>query len=410
MKKIFILLCITLVVFVGCKEIDTESESVVKYERILNDVTLSKTEKCDALVNCFTEKYNIKTALGVSVQNPDFSFYKNYGLVSLTNKNVCTSQTLHYVYSITKTVTSALTLTLVEKGVLNLDSSIDDYLPELFDEKKSNAKDLSLYINKDATLKELLNHTSGISDFAQNLKLYNTGNAIFTEAWLPEYILDYIESPKEKRGTYIYSSTNYVLLGLIIQKVTGKSINTLFDEYFYKPLALNNIYLSPQDDIDYSLVAHPHVYPNTDFNLTGDGVTPIDFVTIMKPMVSLIGKACWTSGGCVSNSSIICKWGYELYSEKGSAVSEYVRNLLYSSIVNVNEDNSDVYGFGIRKVFYKDYEFVGSYGRSVGSENLLFYNKNYDTSFCILSNCNMKSDNSPNIDELLFWLFECVKS
>lgn len=410
MKKIFILLCITLLVFVGCKEIDTESESVVKYERILNDVTLSKTEKCDALVNCFTEKYNIKTALSVSVQNPDFSFCKNYGLVSLTNKNGCTSQTLHYVYSITKTVTSALTLTLVEKDVLNLDSSIDDYLPELFDEKKSNAKVLSLYINKDATLKELLNHTSGISDFAQNLKLYNTGNAIFTETWLPEYILDYIESPKEKRGTYIYSSTNYVLLGLIIQKVTGKSINTLFDEYFYKPLVLNNIYLSPQDDIDYSLVAHPHVYPNTDFNLTGDGVTPIDFVTIMKPMVSLIGKASWTSGGCVSNSSTICKWGYELYSEKGSAVSEYVRNLLYSSIVNVNEDNSDVYGFGIRKVFYKDYEFVGSYGRSVGSENLLFYNKNYDTSFCILSNCNMKSDNSPNIDELLFWLFECVKS
>lgn len=126
-------------------------------------------------------------------------------------------------------------------------------------------------------------------------------------------------------------------------------------------------------------------------------------------MVYLLGKAAWSSGGIVSNAETICKWGYELYSPKGNAISENTRKLLYQSILDINADKTDVYGYGIRKLFYKDFEFVGSYGRSIGSENLLFYNEQYDTSFCILSNCNMMTNGSPNIDELLFWLFECIK-
>ncbi len=340
----------------------------------------------------------------------EVSFDKNYGLSSLSTKSVCNSETLHYIYSITKTFTSALTLTLCEQNVLQLEETVESHLPELFTENYAGTKDLNLYINKDATIEQLLNHTSGIYDFAKNSKLYNTKNLIFTESWNPELILDYIEHPKEENGTYLYSSTNYVILGLIIQKATRKNLNILLSEYFYEHLELSNIFLTPQDDLDYYSVAHPHIYPNTDFNLTGDGVTPIDSTNIITPLLRLLGKASWSSGGIISNAETISKWGYELYSNNGKAVSQNTRNLLYNSIIDINADKSDVYGYGIRKLFYNGFEFIGSYGRSSGSENLLFYNKLYDTSFCILSNCNMKTDNTPNIDELLFWLFECIKS
>ena len=197
---------------------------------------------------------------------------------------------------------------------------------------------------------------------------------------------------------------------MIVQSVTNLSLNSLFNQYFYVPLNLTNIFLSPQDEIDYEIISHPHVYPNTDFNLTGDGKTPIDLLDILKPLNYLIGKASWACGGLVSNAGMCAKWGYELYSKNGNAVSKAVRTLLFESIEDINEDKSEVYGFGIRKLFYNDYDFVGSYGRSIGSENLLFYNKDLDTSFCILTNCNMNTVGNPNIDELLFWLFECVKS
>lgn len=410
MKKLLFLLAICLFLFVNCKNTETESDIDSGYYNILNQNTLSVEEKCNKTAELFIKKYNIKTALSISVKNEKISFYKNYGLSSLSTKSTCDSETLHYIYSITKTFTSALTLTLCEENILNLKETVEHHLPELFTENYAGSKDLNLYLNKEATIEQLLNHTSGIYDFTKNSKLYNTSNNIFSKSWNPELILDYIEHPKEKSGTYLYSSTNYVILGLIIQKATGKNLNILLSEYFYEPLELSDIFLAPQDEINYDVISHPHVYPNTDFNLPGDGVTPIDLLDILKPLPYLLGKASWTSGGIISNADTISKWGYELYSEKGNAITKNTRNQLYNSIIDINADKSDVYGYGIRKLFYNEFEFVGSYGRSVGSENLLFYNELYDTSFCILSNCNMKANNTPNIDELLFWLFECIKS
>ena len=410
MKKFLFLFTICLLLFANCKNSETECDIDSEYYNILNQNTLSVEEKCNKITELFIKKYNIKTDLSISVKNEKMNFYKNYGLSSLSTKSICNSETLHYVYSITKTFTSALALTLCEKSILNLEETIEYHLPELFTENYTGTKDLTLYINKDATIKQLLNHTSGIHEFSKNSKLYNTTNNIFTKSWNPELILDYIEHPKEKIGTYLYSSTNYIILGLIIQKATGKNINLLLNEYFYEPLELSNTFLAPQDEIDYNLIAHPHVYPNTDFNLTGDGVTPINLTNILKSLTYLLGKASWTSGGMISNAKTISSWGYELYSEKGNAISKDIRKLIFESIIDINADKSDVYGLGIRKLFYNEFEFVGSYGRSIGSENLLFYNKSYNTSFCILSNCNMKTDDTPNIDELLFWLFECIKS
>ena len=384
MKKFLLLLAICSFIFINCKTSETESDIDSEYYNILNQNTLSVEEKCNKITELFIKKYNIQTALSISVKNEKISFYKNYGLSSLSMKSICDSETLHYIYSITKTFTSALTLTLCENNILKLEETIEYHLPELFTENYAGSKNLNPYINKDATIEQLLNHTSGIYDFAKNSKLYNTKNPIFTEPWNPELILDYIEHPTEKIGTYLYSSTNYVILGLIIQKATGKKLNNLLNEYFYEPLELSDIFLTPQDELDYYSVAHPHVYPNTDFNLTGDGATPIDLTNIITPLLYLLGKASWTSGGIISNANTISKWGYELYSNNGNAISQNTRNQLYNSIIDINADKSDVYGYGIRKLFYNGFEFVGSYGRSIGSENLLFYNKTYDTSFCIV--------------------------
>lgn len=150
MKKILILLIVILPIFTNCKnsEIDSNENFDLQYDHILNNEIISKEEKCDKLTELFVEKYNIKTALSVSVQNENINFYKNYGLSSLSDKNICNDETLHYIYSISKTFTSALTLTLIEQNILDIDKSIEYYLPELFSEKYIGTKDLNLYINK----------------------------------------------------------------------------------------------------------------------------------------------------------------------------------------------------------------------------------------------------------------------
>lgn len=98
MKKILILLIVILPIFTNCKnsEIDSNENFDLQYDHILNNEIILKEEKLNKLTELFAEKYNIKTALSVSVQNKNINFYKNYGLSSLSDKNVCNDETENY--------------------------------------------------------------------------------------------------------------------------------------------------------------------------------------------------------------------------------------------------------------------------------------------------------------------------
>ena len=96
MKKLLLLLSIVLPIFTNCKnsEIESNENFDLQYAYILNNEAISKEEKLNKLTELFVEKYNIKTAISVSVQNENINFYKNYGLTSLSDKNACTDKTI----------------------------------------------------------------------------------------------------------------------------------------------------------------------------------------------------------------------------------------------------------------------------------------------------------------------------
>lgn len=104
MKRILFLVAIFSFFFINCKNTETENDVDSEYYNILNQNTLSVEEKCNNITELFIKKYNVKTALSISVQNKNIRFYKNYGLSSLSTKNICDSETLHYIYSITKNI------------------------------------------------------------------------------------------------------------------------------------------------------------------------------------------------------------------------------------------------------------------------------------------------------------------
>lgn len=93
-------------------------------------------------------------------------------------------------------------------------------------------------------------------------------------------------------------------------------------------------------------------------------------------------------------------------------VNEYLNtDFFWAFGVSANSDKSIepvAYGYGIRKFFHGGFEFLGSYGRSIGAENLMFYNKDKDVCISILSSSNMKKDKTLNIDELMYEIFECL--
>lgn len=138
------------------------------------------------------------------------------------------------IASITKIYTANLILNLVGQGVLNLDSPISNYLsPEVLS---------GLPNGPQATLRQLLMHSSGIPDY-YDLTSY------FTRDWQQPLTLKNT-LPIAKRGKstmqpgerYEYSNMGYILLGEIAKQTTGKPLRELFQEHVFKPLSLKQTY------------------------------------------------------------------------------------------------------------------------------------------------------------------------
>ena len=134
------------------------------------------------------------------------------------------------IASLTKTYTAAVVLQLVGEGKLSLDDSVEQRLP-------------GLVPNGDKiTIRQLLNHTSGLADFELNpryLKPYLSGN--FGYYWAPRQLvrMGVSQKPLFAPGTgYSYSNTNYVLAQLIVERVTGKTIGAELKRRIFQPLHL----------------------------------------------------------------------------------------------------------------------------------------------------------------------------
>lgn len=140
---------------------------------------------------------------------------------------------LYATGSITKTYTAVMILLLVEEGLLSLDTKLDMFYPDI--------------INADRiTIEQLLRHQSGLTNFT-NLPDYST---YYTEPRSKKETLAYFASldAKYDPGTSTeYSNTGYVILGYIIEDVTGKSYGDALKSLITEPLDFSSTRMGPGD-------------------------------------------------------------------------------------------------------------------------------------------------------------------
>ena len=130
------------------------------------------------------------------------------------------------IASITKTFTATLVLKLVEEGRLALDDAVADLLPELG-------------LPSDVTVTQLLDHTSGIPDLLAPMRpdLNATPNRTFS----PEEVLAHLGPPTFAAGSgWAYSNTNYLLLGMLVERVTGSTMEAELHQRLLDPLGLES--------------------------------------------------------------------------------------------------------------------------------------------------------------------------
>lgn len=290
------------------------------------------------------------------------------GSIGYSYKNVAISTKNRFcIGSVTKMFTSVIILKLQEKGLLNINDSIYHYIPK------------HKFIDSTITIKQLLNHTSGLTDILKNGFL----NAPFTEPYgdYSDKILyskiDTIDFAKGSR--YQYCNTNYFLLCKIIERVTDKSYEFNLQELIFNPLGLKNTF--PYHSNTIQNLAHPII----------DGQ---DLQGYPKKANNILSQG---SGNIVSDVYDLNKFIRTLLVEKTLLKKESLN--LMTDFFTYKKTKS---GLGLFEETYSNKTFWGHTGRQISYITYAFIDIKTGRSIVVINN----NANDENIDEIFEKLCE----
>jgi D-alanyl-D-alanine carboxypeptidase len=273
---------------------------------------------------------------------------------------------LFAVGSVTKNIVAALTLKLVEENRLSLEDPISKWLPSY------------AFVDSMITIRQLLNHTSGIYMFWENQKLWDALKEDRAKFWTPEEVLQYIKEPHFAPGEgWRYSNTNYLLMAMIIKKVTGTGLSDQFRKYFWQPLSIDDVYLSQEDVIPDN---QAHVYgDNFEF-----GESDRDITFLPRASHESIG---YGSSGIFISSKNLARWSHALFT--GKVLNQQSMNQMLQFIEFRPVANMRAYGLGTQvydKRFTYGKEAIGHGGGNIGTTTYMVYFPEYHISIVVMVN------------------------
>lgn len=276
----------------------------------------------------------------------------------------------HRIGSITKTFTTTLVLQLVAEGAVALDDPIDRYVG-------------GVPAGDRITIRMLGNMTSGLSEYLANPELREALFADPYRTWTPQELLEasYALGPEFPPGTSSsYSNANTVLLGLVVEKVTGRPFGQALAERILIPYGLTETYYPTGNQFS---AAHTSGYTHW---MPGHGVTDSTF---WNPSYSN------AAGQVISTVGDLTTWVRLLGT--GAAVGPELQSerLQWQAI----GDNNDVwhYTFGIEE----NSGWLGHNGEIFGYESYAVYHPDLDATIVLAVTTDKRIGTEPTINVLL---------
>ena len=223
-----------------------------------------------------------------------------YGVRNSETNEPLSTDDLFEIGSITKNFTAVTMLLLQEEGKIDLDQKIDTWFPDF---EKGDI----------ITVRMLLNHTSGIlewNDFSNNEETVEKVNGQFNF---------------EPGTDWSYSNTNFILAGLIINKITGKDAVEVIREKIIDPLGMKHTFMKNYEEYPLDEKADGHTFDEY------GNIVPYD-----------LNERFWTAGGIISNVEDMFKYAHALF--KGGLLSKESMDQMLDM---VKVSGTPVYGLGI---------------------------------------------------------------
>ena len=185
-------------------------------------------ERVDRIFAAYDKPGSPGCALGV-IRDGSFIYRKGYGRASLEFGVPLSSESIFYMGSVSKQFTAASVVLAAEKGFLSLDDNVRKYIPELPEYAQA------------ITLRQMLHHTSGLRDFLTLLPLSGRHDEdLHSKDELIALIARQKGLNNDPGAEFIYSNTNYFLLGEVVQRATRKPLAEFAAENIFKPLGMSH--------------------------------------------------------------------------------------------------------------------------------------------------------------------------
>lgn len=274
------------------------------------------SQQVDEIFAAYNRPGSPGCSLGV-IRNGTFLYRKSYGDASLELGVPLSPESVFYVGSISKQFTATSVVLAAEQGSLSLDDDVRKYIPELPD-----------YGHK-ITLREMLNQTSGFRDFFSLIYFSGHDAADFNS---PAELLKLIARQRRLNNLpgdeWVYSNTNYFLLGIVLERATKKTLAEFAAENVFRPLEMTHTLF--YDDASVVVPGRaPAYYPGKNGN----------FQVGWSTTYRLVG-----GGGLMTTVDDLLKWDENFYSNrlgKGTLLSELQKPGV------LNDGMHDAYGMGL---------------------------------------------------------------
>jgi D-alanyl-D-alanine carboxypeptidase len=300
------------------------------------------------------------------VDGPNGRFLEAAGVADVENLTPMETADQFEIGSNTKSFTDVIAVQLQEEGVWSLDDPLSLWLPEIAEQ---------LPYGEQITLRQMAQNQSGIWDYADPLITAAIENDALDQAYTHEEIVAYIIENGEavaEPGTdeaWNYSSSNFILLGLAIERATGESLGRLYQERIFDPLGMEASFLL-EDVPEPGSIVQGYYSPGMGqerLNTTNEN-----------------GSQMWAAGGIVSTAEDMAKYVQGLASGELFQEPAAMEQMLDFGDQPVAYFSG--YGLGIGKYDSPNLNAWGHGGQTAGFETLWAYLPDYETTVIMLTN------------------------
>ncbi|UCE10341.1 MAG: beta-lactamase family protein [Candidatus Thorarchaeota archaeon] len=274
------------------------------------------------------------------IKDGEMLYERGYGLANLEHRIPITSKSVFRIGSMSKQFTAMCIAILAEKKLLSLDDGICKYIPELPEYAES------------ITIRHMVHHTSGIRSYTDLLFLSMLALDIkYADHITKEEVLEMIvrqRNPKFEPGErYDYSNSNYYLLGLIVERVSGKTLREFADENIFGPLGME--YTHYHDDC--KMVVKNRAYGYT---LREDGK-----FEILMSNNEVVGD-----GAVFTTVDDLLLWDRNFYESKLPGGEALIKTIETVGVLNSGEPHT--YAFGLVNSEYRGLPMISHGGAWAG--------------------------------------------